>query len=138
MTNSHRLHHVGFVVADIRAAMPGFLHSMQAQWDDRIFEDPLQKVKVAFMWTRPGDAMIELVEPVGENSPVLRFLNERGGGLHHLCYEVDNLEKSLADSRERGSMIVSRPKPAVAFDGRRIAWILTKEKMLVEYLEASA
>jgi methylmalonyl-CoA/ethylmalonyl-CoA epimerase len=118
--------------------MPGFLHSMQAQWDERIFEDPLQKVKVAFMSTRPGDAMIELVEPAGEGSPVLRFLNERGGGLHHLCYEVADLEKSLAESRERGLMIVSRPKPAVAFEGRRIAWVLTKEKMLVEFLETSA
>ncbi len=138
MTNSSRLHHVGFVVAEIRTAMPGFLHSMQAQWDERIFEDPLQKVKVAFMSTRQGDAMIELVEPAGESSPVLRFLNEKGGGLHHLCYEVPDLEKSLAESRERGLMIVSRPKPAVAFGGRRIAWVLTKEKMLVEFLETSA
>lgn len=136
MTNGSRLHHVGFVVAEIKTAMPGFLHSMQGQWDERIFEDPLQKVKVAFMSTRQGDAMIELVEPAGEGSPVLRFLNERGGGLHHLCYEVADLEKSLSESRERGLMIVSRPKPAVAFNGRRIAWVLTKERMLVEFLEA--
>lgn len=130
-----RLHHVGFVVADIATAMPGFLRSMAATWDSQIFTDPNQKVKVAFLTTRPGDALVELVEPDGADSPVLRFLNEKGGGLHHACYEVGNLEQELSDFRSRGSLIVKRPKPAVAFQGRRIAWLLTPEKFLIELLE---
>ena len=130
-----RLHHLGFVVADIAAAMPGFLLSMNATWDSQIYADPYQKVKVAFLTTRPGDAQIELVEPNGDDSPVLRFLNDRGGGLHHACYEVADLDQELSDFRSRGSMIVKRPKPAVAFQGRRIAWLLTPEKFLVELLE---
>jgi methylmalonyl-CoA/ethylmalonyl-CoA epimerase len=131
-----RLHHVGFVVADIASAMPGFLRSLGATWDSQIFADPNQKVKVAFLTTRAGDAQVELVEPDGADSPVLRFLNEKGGGLHHACYEVGDLEQELNDFRSRGSLIVKRPKPAVAFQGRRIAWVLTPEKLLVELLEA--
>lgn len=130
-----RLHHLGFVVADIKAAMPGFILSMAATWDSQIFADPNQKVKVAFLSTRPGDAQVELVEPDGEDSPVLRFLNEKGGGLHHACYEVRDLEQELSDFHNRGSLIVKRPKPAVAFQGRRIAWVMTPEKFLVELLE---
>ena len=130
-----RLHHVGFVVADIKAAMPGFIRSMAATWDSEIFADPNQKVKVAFLTTRPGDAQVELVEPDGGDSPVLRFLNEKGGGLHHACYEVRDLEQELSDFRARGALIVKRPKPAVAFQGRRIAWVLTPEKFLIELLE---
>jgi methylmalonyl-CoA/ethylmalonyl-CoA epimerase len=129
-----RLHHMGFVVADIATAMPAFTRSMAAEWDGRIFEDPLQKVKVAFMTTRPGDAQIELVQPVGEGSPVARFL-QQGGGMHHLCYEVADLEAELAAFRSRGAAIASRPKPAVAFGGRRIAWVISAEKFLVELLE---
>ena len=79
MESALRLHHMGFVVADIATAMPAFMRSMAAEWDGQIFEDPLQKVKVAFMTTRPGDAQIELVQPVGEDSPVLRFLQQGGG-----------------------------------------------------------
>lgn len=131
---SLRLHHMGFVVADIAAAMPSFVRSMAAEWDGQIFEDPLQKAKVAFMTTRPGDAQIELVQPVGENSPVARFL-QQGGGMHHLCYEVADLETELAAFRSRGAAIASRPKAAVAFGGRRIAWVITSEKFLVELLE---
>lgn len=133
-----RLHHLGFVVADIAASLPGFQKSMAATWDEQIFYDPNQKVRVTFLTTRPGDAQIELVEPAGDDSPVLRFLNEKGGGLHHACYEVADLEASLADFRNRGSLMVKRPKPAVAFQGRRIAWLLTPEKFLVELLEEKA
>lgn len=129
-----RLHHMGFVVADIATAMPAFTRSMVATWDGQIFEDPLQRVKVAFMTTRPGDAQIELVQPVGEGSPVARFL-QQGGGMHHLCYEVADLEAELMAFRSRGAAIASRPKPAVAFGGRRIAWVITPEKFLVELLE---
>lgn len=130
-----RLHHVGFVVGNIEQAMPGFLRSLAACWDEQVFHDPLQKVKVAFLTTRAEDPQIELVEPAGEDSPVLRFL-EQGGGLHHVCYEVADLEQELVEFRSRGAVIAKRPKPAVAFGGRRIAWVITAEKLLVELLEA--
>ena len=130
-----RLHHVGFVVANIETAMPGFLRSLAAEWDGQVFHDPLQKVRVAFLATRSQDPAIELVEPAGDGSPVLRFLQERGGGLHHVCYEVADLEEELAAFRSRGALIAKRPLPAVAFGGRRIAWVITSEKLLVELLE---
>lgn len=130
-----RQHHVGFVVANIETAMPGFLRSLAAEWDGQVFHDPLQKVRVAFLVTRAQDPAIELVEPAGDGSPVLRFLQERGGGLHHVCYEVADLEKELAAFRSRGASIAKRPLPAVAFGGRRIAWVITSEKLLVELLE---
>jgi len=133
-----RLHHLGFVVSNIETSMPGFVRSLGACWDGRIFEDPHQRVKVAFLTTRPEDAQVELVEPVGQDSPVQRFLRERGGGLHHACYEVADLDQQLADFRTRGAVIAKRPKPAVAFDGRRIAWVITAEKLLVELLEVQA
>jgi methylmalonyl-CoA/ethylmalonyl-CoA epimerase len=129
------MHHVGFVVSSITAAVPGFMRSLGATWDGRIFEDPAQKVNVTFLVTRPEDARIELVEPSADDSPVLQFLKRQGGGLHHLCYEVNDLEGELAAMRARGAMIAKRPKPAVAFGGRRIGWVITAEKLLVELLE---
>lgn len=129
------LHHVGFVVADIAAGMRGFVDALAANWDGRIFHDPLQKVKVAFLCTKTGDAMIELVEPAAPDSPVARFLKEKGGGLHHLCYEVGDLAASMTEWKDRGALVVKRPLPAVAFEGRRIGWVVTRERLLVELLE---
>ena len=130
------IHHVGFVVSDIDAGMAGFTRSLGAEWDGHVYDDPHQKVKVAFLVTRSGDAKIELVQPAADDSPVTRFLREKGGGLHHVCYEVPDLECALAEMKSGGALIARRPKPAVAFQGRRIAWIVTPEKLLVELLES--
>ena len=129
-----RLHHVGFVVRDIQAEIQKFARSVSATWDSKIFHDPLQKVKVSFIQTAcPGDAQIELVEPAAPDSPVLRFLN-KGGGLHHLCYEVADLGEHLSKMRKEGALVVKPPLPAVAFENRPIAWVFTRQKLLLEFL----
>jgi methylmalonyl-CoA/ethylmalonyl-CoA epimerase len=129
------LHHIGYVVESIEKAMPGFLRSLGARWDGQIFEDPHQKVRVAFLSTDSLDAQIELVEPAADDSPISKFLRERGGGLHHCCYEVGNLEECIFTMRREGALLAKNPKPAVAFRGRLIAWLLTSEKLLVELLQ---
>jgi methylmalonyl-CoA/ethylmalonyl-CoA epimerase len=126
---------MGYVVSDIEPAAHGFIRSLEATWDHKIFDDPHQKVRVTFLTLRPEDAQIELVQPASPDSPVLRFLEEKGGGLHHACYEVPDIEGKIKDLRSRGALLAKRPKPAVAFDGRRIAWLITAEGLLIELLE---
>jgi methylmalonyl-CoA/ethylmalonyl-CoA epimerase len=128
-------HHVGFVVASISGSVQGFIDVLQAEWDGVIFHDPNQMVRVTFLHGKgAGNPRLELVEPAANDSPVIPFL-KKGGGLHHLCYEVENLDRQLAFCRSQGSLIARPPLPAVAFDGRRIAWVYTKNKLLLEYLE---
>ena len=129
------LHHVGFVVADIQRNIEGFGKSLAATWDGKTFHDPLQKAKVAFLQTEcQSDALLELIEPAAKDSPVIRFL-QRGGGLHHLCYEVADLQQHLDRMRAGGAVILQHPVPAVAFENRHIAWVGTKERLLLEFLE---
>jgi methylmalonyl-CoA/ethylmalonyl-CoA epimerase len=128
------LHHVGFVVPDIASAVARFGASVGATWDGLIFHDPLQKVKVTFLTTSPSDGQIELVEPAAPDAPVVAML-KKGGGLHHLCYDVPNLPGHLRYVRKHGGMLLKAPVPAVAFEGRQIAWVLTREKLLLEFLQ---
>jgi methylmalonyl-CoA/ethylmalonyl-CoA epimerase len=128
-------HHIGFVVASIQASVQGFLDALHAEWDGTIFHDPNQVVRVTFLRGKDrANPVLELVEPAGEKSPVIPFL-KRGGGLHHLCYEIENLEDQLALSRAQGGLVVRPPLPAVACEGRRIAWVYTRNKLLLEFLE---
>lgn len=130
-----RLHHVGFVVAAISSTAAALARVLSLDWDGRIIHDPLQLVKVTFLPSKMSDGGgIELVEAVGRRSPVRAFA-ERGGGLHHVCYEVDDLRAQIVNSQEAGGTLVRVPLPAVAFAGREIAWILTRERLLVEFLE---
>ena len=62
------------------------------------------------------------------------FLN-KGGGLHHLCFEVDDLAEQLRQAQQEGSIVVRKPFPAAAFNNRQIGWVYTPDKLLVEYLE---
>lgn len=132
-----RVHHIGFVVASIAKSIDGFVRSMSAEWDGMVFADPHQRVKVTFLSTGPADPQIELIEPAEEGSPVGKFLSDHGGGLHHVCYEVEDLEREIQERRSKGGLIAKRPKPAVAFGGRRIAWVITSEQLLIELLERS-
>ena len=66
-------HHVGFVVASIQNSVQGFADILQADWDEEIFYDPNQGVRVTFLKSRrAGDPLFELVEPADERSPLTR------------------------------------------------------------------
>jgi len=129
------LHHLGIVVESIAAAGAAFAESISARWDGEIIHDPLQQVRVAFF--EPVDSsnpVFELVEPAEEGSPVSHFLSKRVG-LHHICYETNDLDMTLKAARSLGLFIVSTPKAAAAFNGRRIAWVSSKSRLLMEFLE---
>jgi methylmalonyl-CoA/ethylmalonyl-CoA epimerase len=128
-------HHVGYVVSSIAQVGQDFARSLGAEWDGAIIHDPLQEARVTFMrCAGPESPAVELVEPAGDTSPLHKVV-AKGGGLHHVCYEVDSLDAQLAESRAAGCLVVKNPLPAVAFGGRRIAWVYTRQKLLVEYLE---
>src|SRR5580704_15312489 len=129
------LHHLGFVVASIADCAERFTRTIRGAWDGQIIHDSIQTVHATFLQQpSPAEALIELVQPDGPQSRVAAFLN-RGGGLHHLCYEVDALDQQLEYSRSVGAVVTQKPVPALAFDGRRVAWIYTRDKLLLEYLE---
>jgi methylmalonyl-CoA/ethylmalonyl-CoA epimerase len=99
------------------------------------FDDPIQRVSVCFLGTdNPADAVIELVAPLTDDSPIGGVL-KRGGGAYHMCFETPRLDERLEELIAKGCLLVSRPAPAVAFGGRRIAWIYTPTRQLIELLE---
>ena len=129
-----RLHHVGVVVSDLEAWLAHMLELFGAKPLGPPVEDPLQRVRVVFVDAGTGTT-IEGVEPVGDDSPVARFLGS-GGSLNHLCFEVQDLDAEWGRLRGEGCVPVSPPKPAVAFDGRRVAFLYTRERHLVELVES--
>jgi methylmalonyl-CoA/ethylmalonyl-CoA epimerase len=132
---ARRLHHIGFVVPSITESVAQFCDGMQMTWDGRIFHDPVQTVRVTFLaHGSPEEPLIELVEPENKESRVAGFV-KRGGGLHHLCYEVPALDPEVERSLAAGAILVADAAAAVAFEGRRIAWICTPDRLLIEYLE---
>jgi len=130
-----RFHHVGYAVKDIRSYLDGFLVPMFSPVSvTEPVSDPLQQVTVCFV-EMPGGTVIELVEPLGDKSPVNSIIGSSRGGVYHLCYEVDDLDRELERFRGKGCLPLGKPVPASAFSGRRIVFLLTPERDLIEFVE---
>ncbi len=82
-----------------------------------------QKVKTAIYYL--GDVRIELLEPTSEDSPIAKFIEKRGEGLHHVAYKVDDLEKKLEDLKGKGFRLIDE-KPRVGAEGKLIAFVHPK------------
>ena len=90
------------------------------------------------------DQKIQLLEPIDECSPVTQFLKKRGGGLHHLCFEVDDIEEITEQLTKRGFSMVREPVECVGYDRSfkrkctqpsKIAFFLLPNKILIEFLQ---
>jgi methylmalonyl-CoA epimerase len=69
-----------------------------------------QKTKVGFL--KIGDSSIELVQPASDDSPLVKFLETRGPGIHHICLEVDDIQGEVEELKKRGArMIDEKPRP---------------------------
>lgn len=69
-----------------------------------------QKTKVGFLPI--GETNIELVEPAGDDSPLIKFLDTKGPGIHHLCFEVDDIERELKVLTDKGAQLIDKtPRP---------------------------
>ena len=133
----YRIDHIGVAVADIEIALEEYASLFGYQLLRGPYDDPAQQARVAFIGTACGkDSQLELVAPLDEKSQVHRVL-AKDKGLYHICYEVPDMEQAIAELREQRCLLISGPTPAVAYEGRSIAWLYTPQRQLVELVEAA-
>jgi methylmalonyl-CoA/ethylmalonyl-CoA epimerase len=118
-----KINHLGIAVKNIESALPYYrdVLGMQQEGMETV---PGQKVRVAFL--RIGESRVELLEPTSADSPVAKFLEKNGEGLHHVAYEVEHLEGALADLKKNGLRLIDEtPRPGA--HGTRIAFLHPKD-----------
>ena len=104
-----KLHHIGKVVSDMDEAVKYHKDTFGLEPLGEAEIDPIQKVEVVLLNTGYGkDVTIELIKPLGDDSPVNKFL-KKGGGLHHLSFEVEDIRKAIEEFREKGAIILGEP-----------------------------
>lgn len=131
------LHHIGIVVRSIDDQLDYYHENFGIKPVLAKILDPLQDVYVAFLQNEGSTVLLELVEPASASSPAAQAI-QRGGGLNHLCYTVPSIEKAIIEMLKRGAILVKPMTPAVAFNGRRIAFLYTKAHELIELVEEEA
>lgn len=133
-----RLSHVGVAVPKLDPAAEVLDTLFGYKVVSGPFDDPIQKVTVNFLKQNGEDAAeIELIAPLTDDSPIRSMLAKGSGAAYHLCFETTDLDGALAHVKSEGCILVSPPAPAVAFEGRRIAWFYTPTRQLFELVEAA-
>ena len=107
-----KIHHVGVVVPDLEQAMKFWRDLLGLRLArSAIVQD--QGVKAALL--QAGDSEIELLEPLNPENGVGKFLARRGGGLHHVCFETEDVDRELAAARAKGIQLIDqKPRPGLA------------------------
>ena len=142
--SSESLDHLGFKLLHVGVAVPTLgptTESLSDLFGYKVvagpFDDPIQKVTVNFLAKHGDDrAEIELIAPLTDDSPIRSMLAKHGGGAYHFCFETTDLDAALIHAQNNGCIVISSPVPAVAFQGRRIAWIYTRSRQLFELVES--
>jgi methylmalonyl-CoA/ethylmalonyl-CoA epimerase len=111
------LDHIGIAVRSLDTAR---IYSALGLSIDHVESVESQGVKTAFI--RVGDANLELLEPMSEDSPVGRFIERRGEGIHHICFRVTNLEWHLENLKSQGYRLVNET-PVAGAQGCRVAFL---------------
>ncbi len=131
-----RLDHIGIAVRSIEAALKTYQRQLGLAVTE-IVEIEEQRVRAAVLPC--GESRIELLEPTAPDSPIQKFLDKRGEGIHHLCFEVENIEKKLQEL-QAGSLQLVKPASGRGLGDRKIAFLHPKSAhgVLIELVETGS
>ena len=130
-----RLNHVGVATPSIEKSLELYRTMFGAEPDREPFDLPAQGVKVCFVNT--PNSQIELIEPLGEGSPIAKFLEKNPlGGQHHVCFEVPNIDAAKAELEASGARVLGEPR--IGAHGTPVFFVHPKDMggVLVEIMES--
>jgi methylmalonyl-CoA/ethylmalonyl-CoA epimerase len=117
-----KINHIGIAVASLDEALPFYGTSLGMAYQG-IEEVHDQMVRVAFL--QVGESHIELLEPTAPDSPIARFLEKNGPGIHHIAYEVADIEAAIAHMEQEGVRMIDK-LPRKGAHGSLIAFVHPK------------
>ena len=114
-----KIRHIAIAVRSLEEAVPAYRKLLGDQEGTEEIVDE-QKVKAVFF--SAGESRIELLEATGPDSPIAKFLERRGPGLHHIALTVPDLESALKELKQAGMVLIDE-KPRAGAGGERIAFV---------------
>lgn len=124
-----KVDHIGIAVKDLEQVLPYYTETLGCPLM-KVEEVEGQKVKVAFL--DAGNIKIELLEPMNEDSPIHKFIEKKGEGIHHIAFGVEGIEERMDELRKNGVQLLSEePKPGAG--GAMVAFLHPKSSHGVLY-----
>ena len=120
-----RLNHVAIAVPDIDKAAAVYRNTLSAEVSGKV---PLPEHGVTTVFVNLPNTKIELLEPLGEGSPIAKFLERNGdGGIHHICYEVDDILAARDRLKAAGARVLGDGNPRLGAHGKPVLFLHPKD-----------
>ncbi|HEX3944454.1 MAG TPA: methylmalonyl-CoA epimerase [Rhizomicrobium sp.] len=120
-----RLNHVAIATKDVRKASDTYRNALGAKVSQPV---PLPEHGVVTVFVELPNTKIELLEPLGDNSPIAKFLEKNpSGGMHHVCYEVDDIYAARDRMKEMGATITGSGEPRIGAHGKPVLFLHPKD-----------
>ena len=120
-----KLNHIAIAVPSLQDAITNYQNGFDVEVSS-ILDLPEHGVRTAFI--KLSNTNIELLEPLGKESPILNFLKKNiNGGIHHVCYEVDNIYEAANVLQGKGAKILGDGKPKIGAHGKPVLFLHPKE-----------
>ena len=120
-----RLNHVAIAVKDLAAAARVYRDTLGAEVSAPL---PLPEHGVTVVFVTLPNTKIELLEPLGAGSPIAKFLERNpDGGIHHICYEVDDIGAARAQLMEQGARVLGSGEPKIGAHGKPVLFLHPKD-----------
>jgi methylmalonyl-CoA/ethylmalonyl-CoA epimerase len=120
-----RLNHVAIAVRDIEAAANTYRNTLGAQVSERV---PQPDHGVTTIFINLPNTKIELLAPLGTNSPIAKFLERNpDGGIHHICYEVEDIKKARDQMKAQGARVLGDGEPKIGAHGKPVLFLHPKD-----------
>ena len=129
--NDLEFHHIGVACDNLDDFIEEY-QNLGYEVVSEIFTDPLQRIRGVFLKNHGNQ--IELLEPIDENSPISPFL-KRGISMYHQGFLCDDIEKSKNRMLEMGCILISPLKKAIAFNNKRVCFLISPNKVITELIE---
>lgn len=127
-------HHIGVATENLEKAIDIYECLGYQLQHQGIYHDPIQQVNIVFV-TKQGHPLVELISPATEISPIKSILKKMGSTPYHSCFEVINIDLTIKILREKRFVVITKPVPAVAFDGRKVSFLFHSSIGIIELLE---
>jgi methylmalonyl-CoA/ethylmalonyl-CoA epimerase len=130
-----KINHLGIATRSIDEALKFWSDALELE---NVHTETVEDQKVTVAMLPLGESRIELLEPTSDDSPISKFLEKRGGGIHHIAVEVDDIEASLARLKSQGMRLIDET-PRIGAEGCLVAFVhpASANGVLLELLQVA-
>ncbi len=128
------IHHVGYLTKDLNKAQDEFLALGFVVEQEKAYDEH-RKINISFIVN--GNYRVELIEPVDDSSPMYPLLKRYKNTPYHICYEVDDLEASIAELSTKGYTVMQEPLEAPCIENKRVSFLINSNLGIIELVETN-